>query len=222
VSAANGTASAESKTIVRRSIFFAFLLISIVPAARADIAKDAEQHGDIDVGVVLDPSAQSGHASATVRIHARRELVWALIKSCSEAVKIVPGLVGCTVLETAPDESWQIIRQVLDYSWYVPKLTYEFRATYDSPALISIERISGDIRVLNGSWSLESDGEDTIAHYTVALTPGFWVPRWIVRFALRHDLPKMLRALRARAESEARDEPDGKQFETTKSDLSSR
>jgi hypothetical protein len=65
---------------------------------------------------------------------------------------------------------------------------------------VSIERISGDLRVLRGSWALQSDGEETVAHYAVDLAPGFWVPRWIVRAALRRDLPKMLRALRARAE----------------------
>jgi hypothetical protein len=54
--------------------------------------------------------------------------------------------------------------------------------------------------VLKGSWYLQSDGDYTIAHYAVDLAPGFWVPRWIVRAALRRDLPKMLRALRARAE----------------------
>jgi hypothetical protein len=47
---------------------------------------------------------------------------------------------------------------------------------------------------------LQSDGDYTIANYTIALAPGFWVPHWLVRAALRHDLPKMVRALRARAE----------------------
>jgi hypothetical protein len=176
-------------------------LIAGAPAGRADIAKDAEQHGDIDLSVTLDPAVQSGRATAAVRIHARRAIVWSLIKSCSEALKMVPGLVGCEVLSTAPDRSSQIIRHVLDYSWYVPRLTYQIRAAYDEPQRISIERVSGDLSVLKGSWYLQSDGADTIAHYSVELAPGFWVPRFIVKLALRRDLPKMLRALRARAES---------------------
>jgi Polyketide cyclase / dehydrase and lipid transport len=65
---------------------------------------------------------------------------------------------------------------------------------------VSIERVSGDLRVLRGSWELQSDGDFTVAHYVVELAPGFWVPHWIVRAVLRRDLPKMLRALRARAE----------------------
>ncbi len=166
----------------------------------SDIAQESAQHADIDVAVSLDAGEQSGSARAAVRIQARREVVWSLITSCAEALHLVPGLVSCEVKETAPDGSWQRIRHVLDYSWYAPKLAYEIRASYDQPTRVSIERISGDLRVLRGSWVLESDGDHTVAHYAVELTPGFWVPHWIVRAALKRDLPKMLRALRSRAE----------------------
>jgi hypothetical protein len=54
---------------------------------------------------------------------------------------------------------------------------------------------------------LQSDGDDTIAHYAVDLAPGFWVPHWIVRAALRRDLPKMLRGLRTRAELVQKQKP---------------
>jgi hypothetical protein len=185
---------------VPQSFLIAFLLFAAHAAAASDLAQESAQHGDIDVAVALDAGEQSGSASATVRIHARREVIWSLITSCAEALRLVPGLVACDVMETAPDGSWQRIRHVLDYSWYVPKLTYEIRASYDRPSRVSIDRISGDLRILRGSWVLQSDGDYTIAHYAVDLAPGFWVPHWIVRAALRRDLPKMLRALRTRAE----------------------
>ena len=159
-------------------------------------AQEAGQRGDIEVGVVLDKAEQTGRANATVRIRAGREVVWSLITSCAEALKLVPGLVDCKVLETAPDRSWQRIRHVMDYSWLVPRLTYEILATYEKPARVSIERVSGDLSTLKVSWILKSDGDYTIAQYSVDLAPGFWVPRWLVRGALKRDLPKMLRALR--------------------------
>jgi hypothetical protein len=89
---------------------------------------------------------------------------------------------------------------VVDYSWYVRKLTYEVILRADKPADVSIERVSGDLSTLRASWTLKSDGDYTVAHYVVDLAPGFWVPHWLVRGALRRDLPKMLRALRTRAE----------------------
>jgi hypothetical protein len=185
---------------MRQSLLFVSFLLSAPLLPAADLAQESAQHGDIDVAVALDAVEQSGTAWAMVRIHAPREVVWSLITSCAEALHLVPGLVACEVRETAADHSWQRIRHVLDYSWYVPRLTYEIRASYDRPSRVSIERVSGDLRTLRGSWVLESDGDYTIARYAVDLAPGFWVPHWIVRAALKRDLPKMLRALRTRAE----------------------
>lgn len=184
-----------------RTTFLLLLLLSASSAGSANLAQEAAQKGDIEVTVSLDVAEQSGSANAMVRIHASREAVWSLITSCPESLRMVPGLETCDVLETAPDQSWQRIRHVMNYSWYLPKTTYVIRASYDRPSRVSIERISGDLRTLRGSWELKTDGSYTIAHYMVDLAPGFWVPHWMVRSALRKDLPKMLRALRARAEA---------------------
>jgi hypothetical protein len=192
---------------VRLSLAIAFLLLAVRPVSAADLAQEFAQQGDIKVAVTLDAAEQSGSASATVRIHARRQVVWSLITSCTEELNMVPGLVGCEVLETAPDGSWQRIQHKMNYSWYLPRLTFEVRASYDEPSRVSVERVSGDLRVLRGSWRLRSEGEDTIADYTLDLAPGFWVPHWMVRSALRRDLPKMLRALRARAEFVQKQKP---------------
>lgn len=172
------------------------LIFCLVLCGRA--AAGAES---LDLDVYLDPDGQSGRATATIRIHAPRELVWPLIASCDEERRIVPGLLACDVLETAPDHSWQRIRHVMDYSWYMPRLTYEVLATYKRPDRVTVERVSGDLAKLQGSWTLQSEGGDTVAYYRVEFVPGFWVPNWIIRAALKRDLPKMLRNLRARAES---------------------
>jgi hypothetical protein len=113
----------------------------------------------------------------------------------------VPGLVSCEVIATAPDGSSQLIRQSVDYSWLLPRLTYEIRADYEYPTRLSIERVAGDLRKLECSWYLKADGDYTVAYYSLDLTPGIWVPHWMVRLALRHDLPKMLREMRSRAEA---------------------
>ncbi len=181
----------------------AVLILTLTGAAHADLTADAEQHGDIDLSVTLDSAAQRGSARAAVRIHADRPTVWGLLTSCAGAMKLVPGLIECTVVETAPDHSWQLIRHVVDYSWYVPRLTFVFRADYAYPERLSIRRVSGDLQELEGSWVLQKDGDYTIARYSLALAPGFWVPRWLIKVVLRHDLPKMLRSLRALAESPA-------------------
>jgi hypothetical protein len=178
------------------TLFLAGWLSAAYPAAPPP---GAAQGDDTDVAFV-----QTG---ATIRVHARRERLWALLTSCRVELELVPGLEDCEVLETAPDGSWQLIRQVIDYSWYVPKLTYVLRATYGYPGRIVLERDSGDLRTLKATWVLEADGDFTVLSYSLEVTPGFWVPRWLVRIAVKHDLPKMLRALRSRAESAAEPPP---------------
>ena len=188
---------------MRPSFLLALILIGYAARAdlaRADLAQEATDNSDIVMSITLDSTEQSGNASATVVIHASREVVWSLITSCAESLRMVPGLEVCAVQETAPDRSWQKILHVMHYSWFMPKVTYEILAVYVQPSKVSFERISGDLRTLRGSWILTREGENTVARYTLDLAPGFWVPHWMVRTALGHDLPKMLRALRTRAE----------------------
>jgi hypothetical protein len=182
--------------------FISFLRIALLlpgglfcasPGAVAAGTAGARQGDDADVPVV--------QSSASIKIHAPRETVWAVLTSCQEQLGMVPGLTACEVIDTAPDGSWQLVRQAVNYSWLVPKVTYVLRARYDYPGRIDIERDSGDLRMLNSTWYLDADGEFTVVRYSLEVTPGFWVPRWLVRMALKHDLPKMLGALRNRSES---------------------
>jgi hypothetical protein len=183
---------------VRAFLALALSMLVAASESRADIAEEAGQHGDVDVTVWLDASGEGGRAEAAVRIHARPETIWPILTSCAEELKLVPGLISCEVVDTAPDS--QVIRQVIGY-WFMPKVTYEFRATYEYPVHVRIERVAGDLRNLECSWYLEVQGDYTIAHYSLDMTPGFWVPHWTVRFFLKHDLPKMLRDVRSRAEA---------------------
>ena len=189
-----------------RAIPLLILLFALMAQA-GESADDQPRPGDQPLAVVLGAGEQSGEARATIRIHAKRDIVWALLTSCAEAIKIVPGLDVCEVRQTAPDRSWSILHQVMEYSLLLPRVAYDVRATYERPESIAFERISGDLITLRGSWRLQSDGDYTIAHYVFAFEPGFWVPHWMVRAALKRDLPKMLRSLRAHAESQALENP---------------
>jgi hypothetical protein len=180
-------------------VFALFCLVSRVPAG--DAATATERPDDYHLQLNLDSAEQGGEASASVRIHATRAVIWQVLTSCAQAIQIVPGLKSCDVLETAPDQSWQRIRQVMDYSWFIPRVSYEVKASYTKPSGIVFEKVAGDLMRLKGSWVLQSDGDFTVAQYDLDFVPGFWVPRWFVRSALKRDLPKMLHALREHAEA---------------------
>lgn len=167
----------------------------------AGAAPELPSVDDFALAVTMSANDQGGTASATIRIHASPAVLWEVLTSCPEAVQIVPGLRQCVVEETAPDHSWQRIHQIMDYSWYLPRVSYEIRATYRMPNSITFEKVAGDLLRLRGSWEVRGDGEYSIASYNVEFEPGIWVPRWFVRSALKRDLPKMLRALRDHAEA---------------------
>lgn len=184
-----------------RPLFVIMVIFAVSHAHAGEPATRSEPPDDYHLQIKLDAAEQGGVASASVRIHATRAVIWQVLTSCAQAVEIVPGLKTCEVLETAPDLSWQRIRQVMDYSWFIPRVSYEVKVNYTKPSGIVFEKVAGDLMRLKGSWVLQSDGDFTVAQYDLDFVPGFWVPRWFVRSALKRDLPKMLRALREHAES---------------------
>lgn len=187
---------------MRVIILWSILAVAVAASAAAVAAVDSsvESVDDIQVKVTLDAGEESGNAEATVRMHATPEVIWPLITTCADAVRLVPGMTACEVLSTAPDQSWQLIRHVMKYSWLVPTLRYEVRASYERPDKVSLERVAGDIRSMHSNWDLHPQGDYTVGFYHIDVQPGIWVPHWLVRLALRRDLPAMLRALRTRAE----------------------
>ena len=190
-----------------RQLRFACFLLAILVATTCAEAQDASPRinaaaaDDFALTITTDPSEASSMATASIRIHATQGALWNILTSCAEALQIVPGLKYCDVQETAPDQSWQRIRQVMDYSWFTPRMSYDVLARYNKPDSIAFEKAAGDQIRLRGSWRLRSDGDYTVAQYVLEFAPGFWMPRWFVRSALKRDLPKMLRSLRARAEA---------------------
>jgi hypothetical protein len=151
--------------------------------------------------IVLGGAGQRIEGSATVRIHAPREAVFAVLGSCAEALKIVPGLETCEVRERAADGAWSRVWQVMEYAPFLPRVRVEVMVKYAAPVTVSFERIAGDPASLRGTWTLDSDGEYTVAHYSFLFEPAYWLPQWILRAVIRRDLPRMLESLRSAAES---------------------
>ena len=115
----------------------------------------------------------------------------------------MPHLIRCDVLETAADRSWQVIAHVVNYSWYLPRASYSFRADYVPDRSVRFRHVDGDFRENEGVWELspEGDGAATLLTYRVRLVPRFFVPQWLVRRSLQKDLPATLGALRTRCEA---------------------
>src|SRR5215472_4223443 len=146
----------------------------------------------------VDASHPHGQVRAAVLIKADPEAVWRVMTDCAQALKFVPGLRKCRVLQAAPDGTWADIEQEVRYSWLLPVIHYVFRAQYDRPHRIDFHRISGDLKEQQGTWLLTAEPAigATLVEYEVYVEPGFWIPHFLVTRSLRKDLPAVLAGLR--------------------------
>lgn len=140
-----------------------------------------------------------GHVQAAIAIAASPEKIWRVVTDCSRAPEFVPGVLSCERLAVLEPGRVDLFRQAVKYSWYLPRLEYEFRLEYFPYEQLNFRRVSGSLRRLDGTWWIENMGEgQTLVFYSLDLDPGFLVPKFLVRKALQKDLPKVLAALRTR------------------------
>jgi uncharacterized protein YndB with AHSA1/START domain len=160
--------------------------------------------GDVVVEAEVTRDRPGGEVWAAVEIAATPEEVFRTLTDCSKALKFVPHMERCEVLETAPDGSWQIVEHQVDHGWFAPKARYVFRAEYEDFRRIRFSHVSGDLRENQGTWEFTAseDGESTIVTYNARVVPRSYVPRWLMRSALRSDLPALLKGLRSACESD--------------------
>jgi hypothetical protein len=175
----------------------------------------------VAVQILFDGDQSRMWVRAAVRINAGAETIWGVLTDCDHAASFIPGVKRCRRVESAPDDSWEIIEHQVKYSWLMPAVTTVIRADYERPQRIDFKRISGDLKQEEGAWVLEpataaaqgataadapaasSDppaDQATTVEYELYVDPGFWIPRVLLRHSLRSELPAALTALRERAE----------------------
>ena len=192
----------------RRAWFFTCALVAGSAAYSDAWPLSAEDLARLDRREILLPEpAERDHADgsfrAAIEIEAPAERVFRTMTDCAQALKFVPHLIHCTVLETAPDGSWQTIEHEVSYGWYLPRASYVFRAAYEPFERVSFSGVRGDFRETEGVWELSprGDGALTVVTYRAEVAPRFFVPRWMVLASLKHDLPALMQGLRARCET---------------------
>lgn len=154
----------------------------------------------------IAPDRLAADIRAAVQVSAPPETVFRTLTDCSLALRFVPHLKRCAVVDTAPDGSWQEVEQQIDYGWLAPRAHYVFRANYERYTRIRFNHLRGDFRENQGVWQFEplDQGRSTLVTYQARLAPAFYVPRWMMRSMLKRDLPELMRGLRTHAEAGAR------------------
>lgn len=191
-----------------RAVAAVLLLLASALCQGADWTLTQSQLEQVEKGgIVAEGDVATDRAAADIRaavkVAASPEQVFRTLTDCSRALRFVPHLKRCRVLETAPDGSWQNVEQQVDYGWLVPRATYVFHADYESFSRIRFSNVRGDFHENRGVWVFSplEDGRSTLVTYEARIAPAFYVPRWMMRNMLKRDLPDLMRGLRTHAEA---------------------
>ncbi len=137
-----------------------------------------------------------------VEIAAPPQVIWDILTACQIAPEYVPNVQSCRKLEVLDGGRADLFVQVIKPVFFIPAFEHVFRLDYTPYTRIDVHRVSGPIAHMDGSWWLlpQPDGR-TLLVYNLALDPGFPIPRFFVRATLKRDAPRVLSAVRERAEA---------------------
>lgn len=166
------------------------------------IDRTALETGEILVRTEKDPRPLTVSVKVAELIAAPPRAIWDVLVACQVAPEYVPNVVSCRSLEVVDDGRAELFVQKVKPAFFLPTFEHVFRLDYDPYRRIDVHRVSGPIARMDGTWWLlpQADGE-TLLVYELALDPGMPVPRFFVRATLKRDLPRILAAVRQRAEA---------------------
>lgn len=176
------------------------------PAAQVSPAFLSENAASLEAGepiIEVHKGAPVTHVEAAIVIAAAARKIWDILVACDIAPDYVPNVVACRSLEIINNGASELFIQTVKPAFFIPAFEHVFRMDYEPYERIVISRASGPIRQLNSSWELIGRGDGTVLlTYVLDVDPGIPIPRMFVRQTLRRDLPKVLNAVRERAQAD--------------------
>jgi uncharacterized membrane protein len=154
-----------------------------------------------DVVVSVKDIGAIRYVTAQILIDAPADQVWPIIVNPFEFKgKITPQI---KTVEVMAD---QINRSVLKFTIdaiLIPHFTYTVESLYDNGESIQFHALGGMLKDLRGSWVMTpvAGGDKTELTYRMYIDPGLPLPQWMIREAVKCELPKTLLSLRKRIQS---------------------
>lgn len=204
--------TAGSRPLPGRGAARVVAVATLLLRAAAATAADEPDLGWIDRSVIdaheVQVLAERGDRPLTVLVKvatlvdAPPQAIWDVLKACQIAPEYVPNVVSCRSLETLDGGRAELFLQVVKPAFFMPTFEHVFRLDYDPYRTIGVHRVSGPIERMDGSWwLLPQESGEILLVYELALDPGLPVPRFFVRATLKRDLPRLIQAVRERAEA---------------------
>lgn len=164
---------------------------------------ESEKLAEGEVSLRTDKLPRNGVSiEVAIRIESTREIIWDILTACEIAPEYVPNVVSCELIDSINEGMSELFIQTVKPAFFIPAFEHVFRLDYHPPDRIDVQRVSGPIDEMDGTWWLlgNADGSVTLVH-SLKLRPGIPVPRLFVRATLKRDLPVVLNAVRDRAEA---------------------
>ena len=168
------------------------------------IDRDALAAREVQIFVERSDRPLTAEVKLAAEVDAPATAIWDVLKACEIAPEYVPNVVSCKKLEELDGGRADLFVQTVKPIFFLPTFEHTFRLDYTPYARIDVNRVSGPIAHMQGTWwLLPEDNGRVLLVYELALDPGMPIPRFLVRATLKRDLPKVITAVRERAEAAA-------------------
>ena len=168
------------------------------------IDRDAIAAREVQIFVERSDRPLTAEVKLAAEVDAPATAIWDVLKACEIAPEYVPNVQSCKKLEELDGGRAELFVQTIKPVFFLPTFQHEFRLDYTPYSRIDVNRVSGPIAHMQGTWwLLPEDNGRILLVYELALDPGMPIPRFLVRATLKRDLPKVIAAVRERAEAAA-------------------
>ena len=168
------------------------------------IDRDAIAAREVQIFVERSDRPLTAEVRLAAEVDAPATAIWDVLKACEIAPEYVPNVQSCKKVEELDGGRAELFVQTIKPVFFLPTFQHEFRLDYTPYSRIDVNRVSGPIAHMQGTWwLLPEDNGRILLVYELALDPGMPIPRFLVRATLKRDLPKVIAAVRERAEAAA-------------------
>jgi Polyketide cyclase / dehydrase and lipid transport len=163
---------------------------------------DSQSEKRLKDGEVLVEAIDGGKTKfvlARIYIEQPPEDVWPILANPYEFEnKICPRMKTVELISEKADSN--VIKCGWNICLLIPKITYTVESKFEQQKQVQFRRIAGTFKEFRGSWMLRplDGGKSCEVLYSMFIDPGIPLPKWIVREALKNELPQTLIGLRER------------------------
>lgn len=161
---------------------------------------DVRRLKDGEVLVESDDKNDNRFVVARILINDNPINVWRILTNPFEfAGKISPRMKDVEILEDTAERSVMKCKMEV-FPPLIPFISYTVESDYKLHEFVQFKRVAGSLKDFSGTWALapREGGQATEVTYSMHVDPGLPVPQWIIRKAMRMELPRTLIALRQR------------------------